>query len=418
MPRRSKLIFSDPFVRGAKARGGKRTAYFDGATPGLELRVSPHGAKTWAYRYRDQGGRTVRLVLGTFPSTSLKSAREEALQARRAVSKGGDPHREKKSATAAARAQKIRTVRDLAGAFLEAAETRNRASSVGVDRQRIKTHILPRLGGQLIGAVTRAQVREIINELGKKGQGVTANRVAGLMVRLYRFAQHGLDLPVVNPAAGLQSTFEEASRSRVLSDDELRAIWCAVKGPTFTPLTEQMALCLKLCALTLQRGREVAEIDLREIDLDQAIWVIPGERTKNHREQVVPLSPEVVTVIERAMKLMPRRADGKPLKTGPLFPSPRDVAKPITRHALTRAMTRLCDKLEIEDATPHDLRRTGATNITSERIGIPRFVVSAVLNHVSEMGGVTAVYDRNEYISEKRRALDAWATLLVGIASK
>ncbi len=77
--------------------------------------------------------------------------------------------------------------------------------------------------------------------------------------------------------------------------------------------------------------------------------------------------------------------------------------------------------LRIPDATPHDFRRTGATNITSERIGIPRFIVSRVLNQISDTGGaaaVTGVYDRNEYLPEKRRALTAWSGLLQEIISE
>jgi hypothetical protein len=212
MPKRSAVAFSEALVRAAKPRGGKRTAYSDGATPGLELRVSPNGAKTWAFRYRDAAGRTLRLVLGSFPSMGLKDAREAALSARANVSKGGDPQRAKKAAAAEARAQKVRTVQELAAAYLEAAETRNRPSSAAVDRQRIDTHILPKLGALPIDAVTRAQVRELVNEIGKRGQGVTANRVAAIVVRLFRFARDELDMAVQNPAAGLQSTFEETSR--------------------------------------------------------------------------------------------------------------------------------------------------------------------------------------------------------------
>lgn len=96
------------------------------------------------------------------------------------------------------------------------------------------------------------------------------------------------------------------------------------------------------------------------------------------------------------------------------FPS-RSSDRGITRHAFTRAMKRMTNVLRIPDATPHDFRRTGATNITGERIGTPRFIVSRVLNQISDTGGasaVTGVYDRNEYLPEKRRALAAWSGLL------
>jgi integrase len=105
--------------------------------------------------------------------------------------------------------------------------------------------------------------------------------------------------------------------------------------------------------------------------------------------------------------------------SGFAFPS-RSTDGPITRHAFTRAMKRMTNVLGIPDATPHDFRRTGATNITSERIGIPRFIVSRVLNQISDTGGaatVTGVYDRNEYLPEKRRALNGWSDLLQEIFS-
>lgn len=414
------MAFTDAFIRGLKAQEEKRSAYYDGATPGLELRVSSGGQKTWGYRYRDVGGRTLRLVLGTFPATTLKDAREAALQARAHVSRGGDPQTERRAARAAARAQSIKTLKDLAASYLEAAQAKNRASSVEVDRQRIDTHILPKLGNQPVGAVSRAQVRELVNAIGKRGQQVTANRVAGILVKLYRHARNDLDMPIQNPAAGLQSTFVEETRSRVLNDEELRKVWLALSGRSFAPLSETMALCLKLTALTLQRGKEVSGIDIRELHLDQHIWVIPGERTKNGRDHVVPLSPQAEAVIRRALAVRPPpKGDNrkKAHQHGPLFPSPRDPTLPITRHALTRAMSRLCEEIGVKDASPHDLRRTGATAITSERIGMPRFVVSAVLNHTSEMGGVTKIYDRNEYLPEKRRALDAWGRALTAIGT-
>ena len=115
----------------------------------------------------------------------------------------------------------------------------------------------------------------------------------------------------------------------------------------------------------------------------------------------------------KAIALCPHETD-KPYE-GYLFPSPRKPGLPVEPHALTRAFGRLTDATDVENAKLHDLRRTGATHLTGEGLSISRFIVSQVLNHISDTGGssaVTAVYDRNAYLPEKRRALDAWATLL------
>jgi integrase len=178
--------------------------------------------------------------------------------------------------------------------------------------------------------------------------------------------------------------------------------------------------------LTLQRGGEVCGIHARELDRSSRVWTIPGERVKNHKTHVVPLSPAAVDVLDRAFALaaVVRKRPASDAWEGYAFPSPKPrtqagqkapFEQPITRHAFSRAMGRLRVKLKISDATPHDFRRTGSTRITGEQIGIPRFIVSRVLNQISDTGGaagVTGVYDRNEYLAEKRRALDAWAALL------
>jgi integrase len=169
------------------------------------------------------------------------------------------------------------------------------------------------------------------------------------------------------------------------------------------------ALCLAL--VTLQRGGEVVGLHADEVDCQGRLWIIPGERTKNHRTHAVPLSSLALELLGKAF----RKRDWK----GFAFPSPRSEG-PITRGALTRAAARLCKIAGIDDATPHDFRRTGTTNLTSERVGVSRFIASRVINHLSDTGGaaaVTSVYDRNEYLAEKRRALDAWAALLQEIVA-
>jgi len=165
--------------------------------------------------------------------------------------------------------------------------------------------------------------------------------------------------------------------------------------------------------VTLQRGGEVCGLHADEIDREGKLWTLPGERTKNHRIHVVPLSPLALDLLAKAF--------GKNDWKGFAFPSPRGPKPhPITRHALSRAAARLLQVAGIDGVTPHDFRRTGTTCLTGERIGVPRFIASRVINHISDSGGaakVTVVYDRNEYLTEKRRSLDAWAALLQEIVT-
>lgn len=404
MPRRSAISFTDAFVRSkAVPREGKRTSYYDRETAGLELRVSETGMKSWAFRYRDFAGRSRRFKIGHYPAIGLKDARDQVAEAKRTISRGGDPILEKAQAIAEAKAKRVNTVGELFEEYLAHAARRNRASTIAVDRQRAETHVLPRFKRLPVEQLRRSDVRALVKELGDKGKGVTANRVAALIGRVYRFARRELDFEVSNPAEGLQSTYAEHSKDRVLDQDELKALLTALKYPddAQVSISPGMALCLQLCAFTLQRVGEVAGIRRDEINRSERLWMLPARRSKNKREHLIPLSDAAMRIIESADKLAGNSAF--------LFPSPRRgperVDQPITRHAVTRAMARLMDSLGLKRAGPHDLRRTGATWITSERIGLPRFYVSHVLGHVSETGGVTSIYDRNSYLSEKRLCL-------------
>ena len=413
-------IKTDASVRATKPDPTRQIEYRVEGVRGLALRVSPVGAKTWTMRYRNRDGEQRRHTLGTYPEVGLADARTAAEMALGEVAGGGDPAKARRASRAAARARKLSTVSDLMEAYFEAAEKGRhrpnarpkRATTLADERDYFDRLIEPRFGKRPLSDLTRAEVQRFPDELSAKSAS-TARHCRAVIRQAFNYALR-LEAVDKNPAQ-FSEVARGTSRERVLGDEELRVVWRALEAPAEVDgldLARGTALALKLAMLTLQRGGEVVGIHAREIDQKARLWTLPGERVKNHRTHVVPLSDMALEVLGAAF--------GQATWTGFAFPSPRDPRKPITRHALSRAMNRLGESVGIADATPHDFRRTGATAITSERIGIPRFVVSRVLNQISDTGGaaaVTGVYDRNEYLSEKRRALDAWAALLAQIVS-
>lgn len=405
-------------VSAAKAVDGKRTEYPDSKVPGLALRVTPTGAKSWTLRYRNTEGKQCRLSLGPFPAVGLSKAREEATKAVGLVAGGNDPAGERKATRAAAKSRKAETVGDLIEAYLEAAERGRhrpngrpkRSGTMGLDRYYFAKHIRPRLGGVAVAELTRAEVQRFLDDVGAKAPS-TARHCRAVVRQAYNFAIRA-ELAKGNPAA-LTSLPAPSQRDRVLTEAELRTVWRGADPTTAA------GLAIRLAMLTLQRGAEVTGMHSRELDRASRTWTLPGTRTKNHRTHVVPISGEAIAVIDAAYSLTGTAAEAW---TGPAFPS-RKGAKgaSLRRDSLSKACRRLCHALGVADATPHDFRRTGSTAITSERIGLPRFIVSRVLNQISDTGGaaaVTAVYDRNEYLADKRRALDAWAALLLEIVEE
>ncbi len=179
-----------------------------------------------------------------------------------------------------------------------------------------------------------------------------------------------------------------------------------------------MRIALQLSTLLLQRRGEIAGMAVSELNLDEATWLIPGERAKNGKPHLVPIPPRAVELIREALTLAKTGREEPPPW---VFPS-RHKAGSVRPDSLGHAMAKITSALNIDNATPQDLRRTGSTALTSERIGVSPFIRSKVLGHTSDAGGGSAVtaahYGANLYIAEKRRALEAWEGLLVQIVGE
>ena len=435
------LSLTDKGVQAAKSQKGKTLELWDTKAPGLGLRVFDTGRKVWVYRYRAEDGRQPRLSLGLCTDEfGVRDAREAARKVRVQVQDGADPAAEKKRRKALAKAQPIKTFNDLADAFLAASESgqwkprnkRKRERTTRDERAILQRHVRPTIGDLRLEAIDRTTVRDLLRKMIARGIGAQTNRTHAVIRQVFAFGLAEERL-AVNPAAGLPPQADEAPRDRVLSDGELKALWRALQAPgdlrkpvrkgseetVRLYIGRPLAIAVQLCALLLQRRNEIAGMRLDELDLDQGVWTIPAARMKGGQAHVVPLPPKAVELIREAITLaMEGRQDTPPV----VFPGARNPAVPIRPDSVTHVMRDVFAALGLRNASPHDLRRTGATNLASERLGFSPFVVSKVLGHRSDTGGAAAVtlahYALYDYAKEKRRALEAWEGLLVKIVEE
>ena len=220
-------------------------------------------------------------------------------------------------------------------------------------------------------------------------------------------------LLIGNPFAGIPKRGQENIGRRILSDDEIRLFWRHIVLP---PVSRRVGLALRLALLTGVRAGEVVGITRAELEHldshDRAAWIIPANRAKNGRQHYVPLSRSARETIHSALELI---SEEEPQ----LFPSRGNRDGPITAHALAVAMRRFSDRLHDRSATaktwraeppsPHDLRRTFATRLSS--LGVSKEDRDALLNHIrSDVG--SKHYDLYERAKEKRAALNLWAETL------
>ncbi|WP_366932360.1 site-specific integrase [Phenylobacterium sp.] len=178
------------------------------------------------------------------------------------------------------------------------------------------------------------------------------------------------------------------------------------------------ALVVRPCKMSgasgasLRRRTETAGARWVEIDPATKTWTIPLERAKNGRTHVVPLSDDAMELLALARRLPGGNGEY-------IFPSPTKPQQHLEPHAMTRAVSRICERHELPPGSPHDFRRSGATVLTGEKYGVRRFIIGKVLGHTAQEGAaVTAVYDRNEYLADKRAALDLWAGHLAGLSGE
>jgi integrase len=384
--------------------GVSRREIPDGKQRGLHLIVQPTGAKSWALRYRDVGGRPRKLTLGSWPSIDLAHARRLAAKALAAVADGRDPAGEKRAAKREAVRAEADSFEVLAERFLrERAMEKNRARTVREyarqlgyrladdgELTRSGTGVIAEWRGRKASEIRRADVKALVGAIRARGARALANRTLAMLSIVFRWAVRE-EVIDENPCEGVERPASEKSRERVLEDRELARIWnaCETLGFPFGP-------AFRLLILTGQRLGEVAGMSWSEVDLGDGIWSIPKERTKNGRAHIVPLPSTAIEIL----KSVPR------IKGGYIFTIQGD--QPIALGKAKSRLDRMIGEPPLEPWTLHDLRRTLATGL--QRLGVRLEVTESVLNHVSgSRGGIAGVYQRHDWANEKRAALEAWA---------
>ncbi len=387
----------------------KDVLLFDADLRGFGLRVGVNGNKTFIAQYRSPAG-VRRMVLGAFGTLTVKEARKRAKAVLGDVAKGQDPFAERKAAVAAqkaAAAVDAFTVRALVDAWQAAREGDRRASYLSVASGSLRRHFAAWLD-RPAASITVAEAVLALDRI-KAGAGPTAaNRALAYGRAAFGWAckRHTL---ASNPFHRLEAPSRERARDRVLSAEEIGAIWQAVDG-----LTAPYGPFVRVLMLTLQRREEVAALRWDELSADLTTWTLPAERAKNGRAHVVHL-PEPVRAILGAL---PRRRDCP-------FVFPADSGRPISafsaaKRKLDAAITAKRDEAGIEPPalpawTLHDFRRAGVTELAG--MGFAPHICDRLLNHVSgAIRGVAAVYQKAEFLAERKAALEAWAKHVLAAA--
>ena len=370
-----RLLLTDRFCERAKpAQGQTQTDYFDEQVSGLALRVAA-GHKAWSFHFTSPGeGKRARLTFGSYPATSLGAARTRAIETKALVEAGKDP-----------RAAEADTLQGICEEYIRREGKRLR--SLDWRKGVLERHVYPTLGQRPIKEIQRSEIVRLLDKIEDRSGATMADRTLAVIRKIMNWHASRSDdfrSPIVKGMARTKPS--ELARERVLTDDEICAIWRADGGV--------FGRFVRFLLLTGARRSEASEMKWSE--LDGGDWTLPAARNKTKVDLVRPLS--------RAAQ------DTLPTRRGE-FVFTSDGVTPISGFSKFK---RALDKASGTNGWAlHDARRTARSLMS--RAGVPSDHAERCLGHV--IGGVRGVYDRHEYHAEKAQAFEALAALIERIVS-
>lgn len=374
MPKLVQQSLTELTIRKAKP-ADKRYDLFDASARGLGLRIAISGTKSW-FIMRRFNGRMLRITFGRYPEISLANARLKVPEVLREMADG--------------RTQGQRKT-DLFKIVLEEWLKKDQAKNKSVHQVKMAMylHALPALGNMSVTSITKRDVNKMIDKVVDAGSPVAANRILAYTKRFFSWCKER-DILDQSPVEAIKLPSKENDRDRVLNLGEIKSFWisCDKMGYPWGPI-------FQLLLLTGARLKEVSQASWSEISISDRTLDLPGSRTKNERAHQIQLSVQTLKILLSLPKV-----------EGQDFLFSTNGKSPVS--GFSKVKKRLDMLCGVTNWRFHDLRRSFATH-SSEKLSVSPVIVDKILNHrTGQVRGVTAVYQRGEYLAERREALQKW----------
>ena len=364
----------------AALKVAKRTNIADPKLAGHYVRVTPNGAKSFCAVARDPRGKQVWYTIGSASECTLEEARDKARDAMKAIRTGGN--REGPQSYESVAKDWLKRHIDARGVI-----------SAKAKRRTLENHILPEWGGRDFESIKRVDVALLLDRVEDKAGQCAADNVLNVIRSIgnwYATRNDDYTSPVIRGMR--RSNPKERARDRILSDDEIRAVWKqAESNGTFGAL-------VRLLLLTGQRREKVATMKWE--DLKDGVWTVPAAKREKGVGGELVLSDAALAIVES----QPRFASNPYVLAG-RFQGTHYCNYGTGKQAFAAKLPPM-PKWGL-----HDLRRTARSLMS--RAGVLPHIAERVLGHVQE--GVQGVYDRHQYAAEKAHALATLANLIESI---
>src|SRR5262249_1780271 len=400
------------------AAKGKTRDVMDSAVPGFGVRISETGRRTFILLTRFPGSKhPTRRALGEYGELTLEQARTKARKWLELLRRGVDPRDDEERQRLVEQRKRENSFAAVAEDFIRHIHRQKFRTANDMERMLRQTFI-KRWGSRPVTEITSGDIRRVIEEALDRNAKYQGFHDFALIGRFFTWAigqdSYGLEYNPIKKLARKDLIGKSEARTRVLNDDELRALWRATERVRYP-----YRLIYRLLILTGLRLDEVCGAHWDEFDFASKLWTIPAARMKKTKEDeddfLVPLTDAVLKVLE----LVPRFKGG-----GFLF-SHNYGKHPVNSHQFAYVKKQL-DGLMVEELQKmakergeirvaslppfvnHDIRRSVRTNLS--KLKIAEEVREAILAHARP--GIKGVYDRHQYLDEKREALTLWNSRL------
>jgi integrase len=371
------MSLTDLQIKRMKAPDKGQQTYFDDAVRGFGVRVSQGGSKTFVVLL---GKARKRRTIGRYPDISLSEARAMAKRAQADFLLDGEVIAETKPTISFSNAR---------DRFLADCDVRTKPRTAAEYRRLLYSHFS---FDKSVDTISRTSITDAIEAIRNTP---SEQKHAFVAIRTMMNWCRKRGIIEASPVPALSFTSEP--RSRVLSDDELRAVWRRAEGYGYP-----YGRIIQLLVLTGQRRGEIAGLRCSWIEGD--VIVFPPGFTKNKREHVVPLGAHAMQIVA-----------GLPESSDLLFPARGAEDRPF--NGWSKSKLAFDNGIEVPDYTLHDLRRTFSS--TMARLATPIHVTEKLLNHVSgTISGVAAIYNRHSYLGEMRQAIAAYDDHLASLTAE
>ncbi|WOH37684.1 integrase domain-containing protein [Thalassotalea fonticola] len=372
----------------------KDMTLFDGG--GLAIIVKVNGSKLWRFRYTQPITKKRAMIsFGSWPEVSLADARKKRDEARKLIATEIDPLQYRNKLQQSQQQKFKNTLEIIAYNWFVIKKTRITPDYADDVWRSFKLHVFPKLGNYPISQVTAPLTIEALRPLSKlkKPQFETIKRVCQRLNEVMTFAVN-TGVIHANPLTGINAAFEKPKKKHLptITPDELPKFMTDLKSASIKPITYQMILWQ---LHTMVRPSEAAGARWDEIKFDTKEWHIPGKRMKNKRAHVVPLSHQLLHLLETMKQISGKREH--------IFPNSVNPRRSANNQSVNMAIKRMgyAGKL-----VAHGLRSIASTTLNENEF--PFDVIESALAHI-DRNEVRSAYNRAQYLDQRRKMMQWWS---------